>query len=1312
MATHGSIAAFVPGKEDWSLYVERVKYYFAANDVASDAKKRSILLSVCGDSTFKLIRSLKSAAELETSSFDDITKAVKDYYNPTPSKIVQRWKFNTRERKPDESIATYVGALRELAENCEYGDALSEMLRDRLVCGVNHDTIQQRLLAEKTLDYTKAFDLAQAIESSERDNRTLKNSRAPKDTSHDLRYIDRRPPANSKGRNAVSKSGTAGISCYRCGGDHLAPDCKFIDAECHLCKKKGHIARVCRSKEKPQGQAKKKPFPTKNHYMQDDLPDDEAYSMFTMSDQRYKPIFVDVLINDVPISMELDTGAALSVISHATYQNIVQKSRIPVLEKSEVKLKTYTGEEVNILGSAKVDVRYHNQNIHLQVQVVDGAGPNLMGRDWMSMFCLTVHNLDQHDTLKEVLQKHAVVFTEEVGCMQGQLVQIHVDKKVKPKFLRPRTVPLALKEKVELELEKLESMGIISPVQYSNWAAPIVPVLKRNGTVRICGDYKTTVNQAAIIESYPLPRVEQLFANLSGGKCFTKLDMSQAYLQLPLTDESKEYVTINTHKGLFKYNRLPFGVSSAPAIFQRTMETLLQGIQGVSVYLDDILITGSDNKSHLENLEQVLNRLESAKLRLNKTKCSFMQPRIEYLGHIIDDKGLHPTEKKIKAIKEAPRPENITQLRSFLGILNYYSKFLPNISAKLTPLYSLLAKNTRWFWSAEQEKSFILAKEALQKDSLLVHYDSSRALVLACDASQYGLGAVLSHIMDDGSERPIAYVSRTLNSAEKKYSQLEKEALAIIFGVTKFHHYLYGRHFQIESDHKPLAYLFNETRAIPQMASSRIQRWALTLSAYRYSIRHKAGKSLNNADALSRLPQQITTSEENCCPADLVLVMNQLSTTTVNAERIKDWTEKDPVLSQVKRFILLGWPDKKLGEEFTPFTSKGKELSIEDGCILWGSRVIIPPQGRKQILQELHETHPGISKMKALARSYIWWPKSDSEIEKMVKTCCICQQSRPAPPTAPLHPWEWPPRPWSRLHLDFAGPYLGHMYLVIVDAHSKWLDVHIMQSITSAKTIEKLRTVFAIHGLPQKVVTDNGPSFVSAEFKQFMSGNGIKHVTSSPYHPSSNGLAERAVQSFKQGIKLTPGNSIQEKLSKYLFKYRITPHSTTGIAPAELLMNRRLRSKLDLVYPDVAERVGTRQLKQKLTHDNGNPVRNLYIGDKVYVRNLPNSDPKWLAGTVTKVTGPLSYHVELLDGTIVRKHVDHLRSRDTNHTATEQTATTPRAPLAGPLSVPYTCTPVADAAEAEPPPPRDPPREMPPPPRRSTRSRQPPDRYS
>ena len=445
---------------------------------------------------------------------------------------------------------------------------------------------------------------------------------------------------------------------------------------------------------------------------------------------------------------------------------------------------------------------------------------------------------------------------------------------MKPKFCKPRTVPFALKDKVEKELDRLESLKIISPVQHSKWAAPIVPVVKKNGMVRLCGDYKTTVNQAIQIESYPLPRVEDLFSDLSGGKFFTKLDMSNAYLQLPMQEQSKEYLTINTHKGLYRYNRLPFGVSSAPAIFQRTMETLLQGLSGVSVYIDDILVSGPTIKEHLQNLSQVLERLGKAGLRLNRAKCSFLQPRIEYLGHVIDAEGLHPTEDKIIAIREAPKPKSITELRSFLGIINYYSKFLPHLSTKLSPLYSLLCKQARWSWGPEQDSAFQAAKQALQEDSLLVHFDSSKDIVLACDASQYGLGAVLSHILENGEERPIAYVSRTLNSAEKKYSQLEKEGLAIVFGVTKFHNYLYGRHFQIESDHQPLSYLFNESRGIPQMASARVQRWALTLSAYHYTIKYKAGKKLGNADALSRLPHPVTVPEDKCLPEELVYLLD------------------------------------------------------------------------------------------------------------------------------------------------------------------------------------------------------------------------------------------------------------------------------------------------------------------------------------------------------------------------------------------------------------------------------------------------------
>ena len=275
------------------------------------------------------------------------------------------------------------------------------------------------------------------------------------------------------------------------------------------------------------------------------------------------------------------------------------------------------------------------------------------------------------------------------------------------------------------------------------------------------------------------------------------------------------------------------------------------------------------------------------------------------------------------------------------------------------------------------------------------------------------------------------------------------------------------------------------------------------------------------------------------------------------------------------------------------------------------------------MLEELHETHPGVSKMKALARSYVWWPHMDKEIEEVVRTCENCQANCPSPPVAQLHPWEWPEQPWSRIHLDFAGPFMNHMFLVLVDAYSKWLDVQVMQSITTAKTIDKLNKIFSTHGLPQKIVTDNGPSFTSDEFKRYMQANGIKHITSAPYHPATNGLAERAVQTMKQGIRQMLNGSIEEKLAKFLFKYRITPHSTTGVSPSELLMGRRIRSRLDLLLPDLTSVVQDKQLKQKQAHDKKKPDRNFIIGDTVFAEDFTASSEKWLPGVVQKVTGPV-----------------------------------------------------------------------------------------
>ena len=472
---------------------------------------------------------------------------------------------------------------------------------------------------------------------------------------------------------------------------------------------------------------------------------------------------------------------------------------------------TYTGEQLPILGILTIPISYLTQTVTVELVVVKGDGPSLMGRDLLQQIRLDWHSLHKiqsnlQSSLEALLIKHQAVFAESLGKVKGFTAKLHVSPDAQPCFYRPRPVPHSLRAKLEKELQHLESLGIIEPVQFSDWAVPIVPVVKSNGEIRVCGDYKLSVNRVAKLETYPLPRIEDLFTSLAGGKTFSKLDLAHAYLQVELDPSTRKYVTINTHKGLYTYNRLPFGVASAPAIFQRMMESILQGLRYVCVYIDDILITGTSEEEHLKNLSEVLLRLENAGIHLKKDKCSFMLPEVQYLGHKISAKGLEPSEGKVKAIRKAPTPKNVTQLKSFLGAVNYYCKFLPNLANSLSPLYKLLQHRTKWTWGPEQIKAFELAKRQLASPPLLVHYDPEKPLVLSCDASPYGLGAVLSHHVER-VEQPIAFVSRTLAPAGHNYSQLDKEALAIIFGVKRFHDHMVGRKFTIVSDHKPLQYL-------------------------------------------------------------------------------------------------------------------------------------------------------------------------------------------------------------------------------------------------------------------------------------------------------------------------------------------------------------------------------------------------------------------------------------------------------------------------------------------------------------------------
>ena len=433
--------------------------------------------------------------------------------------------------------------------------------------------------------------------------------------------------------------------------------------------------------------------------------------MFQLSSERVDPIMVSVHANNKDLTMELDTGAALSVISESTYLSTWSPTERPPLKPSNATLTTYSGESLEVCGAITIPVTYKQQSNQLSLQVLKKEGPSLLGRDWLKHLVLDWKQINfvrqqSNSALQKVLDSYPEVFRDELGSIEGVKVQLHLKQDAKPHYHRPRPVPYSLRSKVEDELQRLLDCGVTEPVHFSEWAAPIVPVLKRDKTVRICGDYRLTVNQETTPDSYPLPRVEDLFATLSGGESFTKLDLSNAYLQLHLDEDSKKLTTINTHKGLFRYNRLPFGVSSAPAVFQRTMENLFKNIAGVCVYLDDVLVTGKTADDHLKNLAEVLAKMQSVGIRLSKKKRHFMLPEVEYLGHKISSEGLHPSEKKVHALKNAPKPTNVSQLKSFLGLVNYYSKFLPNLSTTLAPLYKLLQKKSSWRWGSKEDKAF------------------------------------------------------------------------------------------------------------------------------------------------------------------------------------------------------------------------------------------------------------------------------------------------------------------------------------------------------------------------------------------------------------------------------------------------------------------------------------------------------------------------------------------------------------------------------------------------------------------------------
>nr|XP_061825224.1 uncharacterized protein K02A2.6-like [Nerophis lumbriciformis] len=791
--------------------------------------------------------------------------------------------------------------------------------------------------------------------------------------------------------------------------------------DCRSCGRRGHTEQAClRIKNKEQtsksanihDSVKNRRKTQVNTVRQretvssDSSEGEQEMSVHTLNimkmDEDSEGYWVEPMLEGHPVSMQIDTGSKASIISDGVYKKVLR--HLP-LRPSDTRFKTYRGEPVPMAGMTDVVVQSNNQVRKIPIYIVKGDYPAILGRVWLEKMKLSWHTVKMVSptatSLAAILRKHDEVFRKELGSMKDITVKLNIKPETTPKFMKARSVPYAIRSKVGDELDALVKSGALEPVTVSEWATPIVPVPKETGEIRICGDFKVTLNPVLSAEQYPLPRIDDLFAGLSKGQKFSKIDLNQAYLQMHVHEDSKDLLTITTQKGLFRYCRLPFGITSAPALFHCAMDQILHGLPGVQCYLDDILCTGSTDQEHLDNLDAALQRLKEYGLRL------------------------------------------------------------------------------------------------------------------ACDASPYGVGAVISHLMPDGVERPIEFASRTLNKAETNYAQIEREALSIVYGVCKFHQYLYGRQFTLLTDHRPLTTILGLHTGLPSLAASRMQRWALLLSAHSYDIKYRKADLHSNADSLSRLPLPIT------------------------------WPE--PRAAEIFYFSQVDGSD---APSIQPYLSRRAELWVQSGCLLWGRRVVIPPSLRKSVLQQLHAGHSGIVRMKEIARSYFWWPGVDREIETTAKTCSSCQEVRKAPQLAPLHPWEFPEEPWQRVHYDFAGPVEGCMLLVCVDAHSKWPEVAIMKTTTTAKTIERLGEIFSRFGSPLQLVSDNGPQLVSQEMTTFLEAKGIQHIRSAPFHPATNGLAERFVQTMKKALKTSQEQgSFLQRLHRFLLSYRNNPHATTKVPP-------------------------------------------------------------------------------------------------------------------------------------------------------------------
>lgn len=1235
--------------ENWERWKKEFHFFLLATESQKkDTEvKCSMLLSAIGPRARDVYYTFDFGDEKESLDFEVVMYKFDKHFRPKKNVTFQRYKFFTSSQKEGQKVEDFVTDLRAKANHCEFEQLKESLIKDILVCGVASTQVQERLLREpEPLHLDRAIEICRSAEETKYQIEEMQasNNASGNNVSMDVNWVNKNRKSytnsntQSPNESKTSYKDSFINSCKFCGGKHKVRECPAYGKSCLNCGRQNHFAKVCKSKTINQisiirtDDQSEKSSDKSTEAEGETLYVDQIDHSVTKPEDKWHSV---VSINGNIEKFKLDTGSQVNLLSANRFNMLRNK---PQLRKSDMKLTAYNGTAVAVLGTCLLTLTKKGNQYREEMVITKEDLPSILGLP----SCVNMNLIKQVDNLTTSTKPAiSLPITDEIFGALGSLAQeqhLTLKEGAIPVVHAPRRVPEALKEPLKNELDRMLALGVIEKVEEPrDWVSSLVLTTKANGKLRVCLDPKD-LNKALKRSHYQMPTAEEIFSKMGGAKFFSKMDASSGFWQIKVDSESSKLLTFNTPFGRYAFTRLPFGILCAPEIFQKEIGDILDGLEGQAHAQDDIIVWGKTEAEHNERLEKVMKAIQKSGLKLNKDKCEFGVSELVYLGHKITSEGIKPDESKIVAVKSFPYPQSKEELQRFLGMTNYLAKFLPQYSQTSAPVRELLEKETAWHWDLKHSQAIDDLKQLVTNAPVLKFYDGKKAIKVSTDASKNGLGSVL--FQKHGTEwYPVAYASRSLTKSEINYAQIEKECLAILFACNKFHQYLYGQTFKVESDHKPLIPIF----AKPLIkAPPRIQRMLLNMQKYDAEIEYVPGKTLLVADALSRVGNAPCDhkSEEQLNFTVCSLISNFPMSDRAFEEFVEE-TKKDVVIQDVINQVQEGWlSEHQTVTRLKPYYLIREELWVSHGLLWRGERVIVPSTMRPKLKKLIHEGHLGIVKCRLRARQSFFWPSMNAEIEDIVSKCETCQEYQNRQPREPLLAHESGRSPFEKVGADLFS-LRGNNYLIIIDYFSNYPEVCYLNDTSSKTVIQKMKAAFARYGIPKTVISDGGPQFKSIEFKQFSMQWDFIHIQSSPYYPQSNGLAERTVQTIKKMFEKCLKSNEDPYLA--ILAHRSTPMGPGQSSPAELLMGRRLRTKLPVGNSSV--------LLHNAKWEHNEDKENAYNQHKKHLTSLQSNDKVRMhdgktwnkKAVILQKVNPRSYQVLSEEGKRYVRNRQHLR---------------------------------------------------------------------